>query len=52
MLVTPIFVSVIQSFRRRGLQRLFEDDDRRRFPVAQIEKITRVLARLNQITQP
>ncbi|MBI2799475.1 MAG: type II toxin-antitoxin system RelE/ParE family toxin [Gammaproteobacteria bacterium] len=43
---------MIQSFRHRGLRRLFEDDDRRRLPVAQVDKITRVLARLNQIMQP
>lgn len=43
---------MIKNFRHRGLQRLFEDDERRRLPAAQVDKIARVLARLEQISQP
>lgn len=43
---------MIKSFRHRGLQRLFEDDERRRLPSAHVDKIARVMARLNEITKP
>ena len=43
---------MITSFRHRGLQRLFEDDAPRRLPAAQVDKIARVLARLDQIAAP
>jgi len=39
---------VIESFQHKGLRRLFEDDDRRKVPVAQSDKIARILARLNE----
>ncbi len=40
--------SVIENFRNKGLARFFEDDDRRKLPVSQIDKIPRILARLNE----
>ncbi len=39
---------VIQSFKHKGLKKLFEDDDRRKVPGAQSDKIARILARLNE----
>ena len=39
---------MIETFRHKGLARLFEDDDRRKLPASQIEKIVRILARLNE----
>ncbi len=39
---------MIESFQHKGLRRLFEDDDRRKVPVAQSDKIARILARLNE----
>ncbi len=39
---------MIESFRHKGLARFFEDDDRRKVPPAQAEKIARILARLNE----
>jgi proteic killer suppression protein len=39
---------VIESFGHKGLARFFEDDDRRKVPPAQAEKIARILARLNE----
>ena len=43
---------MIKSFRHRGLQRLFEDDERRRLPAVHVDKIARVLAWLNELSQP
>jgi proteic killer suppression protein len=41
-----------RRFRHRGLKRLFEDDDRRGLNAQQLEKIRRVLARLNRSSEP
>lgn len=43
---------MIRSFRHRGLKRLFEADDRRRLPARDIDKIRRILGRLNMATTP
>jgi proteic killer suppression protein len=43
---------VIRSFRHRGLRRLYEDDDRRGVPPAHVEKIRRILARLDEAQRP
>lgn len=43
---------MIRSFRNRGLQRLFEDDDRRRVSAADAEKLRRILARLDAARGP
>jgi len=42
---------MIVGFRHRGLQRLFEDDDRSRLPPEQVEKIAVILARLDAAEQ-
>lgn len=39
---------MIESFRHKGLRKLFEGDDRRKVPAAQSDKIARILARLNE----
>jgi len=39
---------VIESFRHKGLRTFFEDDDRRKIPAAQGDKIARILARLEE----
>jgi proteic killer suppression protein len=39
---------VIENFQHKGLRRLFEDDDRRKVPAAHSDKISRILARLNE----
>jgi len=39
---------MIESFRHKGLKKLFEDDDRRKVPAAHSDKIARILARLNE----
>ena len=39
---------MIENFRHKGLARFFEDDDRRKVPASQIDKIARILARLNE----
>lgn len=39
---------MIESFRHKGLRKLFEDDDRHKVPPAQSDKIARILARLNE----
>ncbi|MCI0568657.1 MAG: type II toxin-antitoxin system RelE/ParE family toxin [Acidobacteria bacterium] len=39
---------MIESFRHKGIRKLFEDDDRRRVPAEHADKIARVLARLNE----
>lgn len=41
----------IVSFRHRGLRRFFEDDDRRRLPPEQAEKVAVILARLDAAGQ-
>ena len=43
---------MIRRIRHRGLKRLFEDDDRRGLDSKLVEKIARVLARLNQASRP
>ena len=40
------------GFRHRGLRRLYEEDDRRGLNPEHVEKIRRVLARLDQATGP
>lgn len=39
---------MIENFRHKGLSRLFLDDDRRKVPAAHVDKIARILARLNE----
>jgi proteic killer suppression protein len=39
---------VIGNFKHKGLNKLFQDDDGRKVPAAHREKITRILARLNE----
>jgi proteic killer suppression protein len=41
-------LSVIENFRHKGLARLFADDDNRKLPPSQVDKIARILARLNE----
>ncbi|MSP39374.1 MAG: peptidase [Deltaproteobacteria bacterium] len=42
---------MIASFKHRGLRMLFEDDDPRRLSAAQVDKIKRILARLDESTE-
>ncbi len=39
---------MIESFRHKGLRKLFEEDDRRKVPAAHSDKIARILARLHE----
>lgn len=39
---------MIRSFRHKGLKRLYEKDDGRSFPPESVEKIKRILARLDE----
>lgn len=39
---------VIENFRHKRLAQFFADDDRRKIPTSQAEKIARILARLNE----
>jgi proteic killer suppression protein len=39
---------VIKDFRHKGLAWFFEEDDRRKLPPSQVDKIARILARLNE----
>ena len=39
---------MIQSFKHRGLKRLYEDDDHRGLSPAHVDKIKRILARLDE----
>ena len=39
---------MIKSFTHKGLAQFFEHDDRRKLPTAQLDKIGRILARLNE----
>lgn len=39
---------VIESFKHKALAKFFEDDDRRKVPAAQADKVARILARLNE----
>ena len=42
---------MITSFKHRGLKMLFENDDRRRLNAAQVDKVKRILARLDEETE-
>lgn len=43
---------MIRSFRHKGLRRLYEDGDRRKVQAAQADRIERILARLDQASEP
>ena len=43
---------MIRRFRHRGLKRLYEDDDRRGLNARHVEKIRRILARLDRGSEP
>ena len=43
---------MIRSFRHKGLRRFYEDDVEKGLPADQIEKIRRILARLDVATTP
>jgi proteic killer suppression protein len=43
---------MIRRFRRRGLRRLYEDDDPRGVRADQVERIKTVLARLDRASKP
>jgi hypothetical protein len=43
---------MIRRFRHRGLRRFYEDDDRREVNPQHADKIARMLARLDQATEP
>ena len=43
---------MILTFRHRGLEHLFEKGDRRRVSPGQVEKIERILARLDEAAAP
>jgi proteic killer suppression protein len=41
---------VIEGFRHKGLQRLYEDDDRRKLPADMVDRIRRILSALDAAT--
>lgn len=43
---------MIQGFRHKALQRLYEKDERKGLPPASVDKIARILARLDVATGP
>jgi proteic killer suppression protein len=43
---------MIQSFRHRRLKRLYEKDDRKGLPADRVDKIGRILARLDEADEP
>jgi len=43
---------VIQSFRHKGLQHLFERDDRKKVSAHDVQKLEHILAVLNRATKP
>ena len=43
---------MIVGFKSKGLKRAFESDDQRGLPQGGVDKIKRILARLDEITQP
>lgn len=43
---------MIQSFRHKGLKRLFEKADRSKVPAQQVQKLERILAALNRAAKP
>ncbi len=42
---------MIASFKHRGLKRLYEHDDKRGVSAAHVDKIKRILARLDEATE-
>lgn len=42
---------MIASFKNRGLKRLYEDDDKRGVSAAHVDKIKRILARLDEAAE-
>jgi proteic killer suppression protein len=42
---------VIASFKHRGLKRFYENDDRRGLSAAHVDKIKRILARLDEAAE-
>ena len=42
---------MIQSFKHRGLRRLYEDDDHRGLSRAHVDKVRRILARLDEAAE-
>lgn len=43
---------MIRRFKHRGLKRLYEDDNRREFNPQHVDKIARILARLDEASAP
>lgn len=43
---------MIRRFKHRGLKRLYEDDNRRELNPQHVEKIARILARLDEASAP
>lgn len=43
---------MIRNFRHKGLKRLYENGERRKLPPEHVEKIERILARLDQASKP
>ena len=43
---------MILNFRHKGLRRLFEDDDRAKVNAQDVDKLRRILARLNRARLP
>ena len=43
---------MIESFRHRGLKLLYEKGNRRRVPPGQADRVKRILARLDEATDP
>ena len=43
---------MIQSFRHKGLRKLFEDDNRSKLSAQDVDKIARILARLSTANVP
>ena len=41
---------MIESFRHKGLQRLYENDDRRKLPADMVDRIRRILSALDAAT--
>ncbi len=45
-------MAMIVGIRHKGLRLLYEQGDRRRVPAALVDKIERILARLDEATEP
>lgn len=43
---------MIRSFRHKGLKRLYEDDDRSKLNAQDVDKLSRILARLDSSQAP